>query len=342
MNPFYAFEQIAKEYRTGIVSFADFASPMNTGCFYITLSEQEIEREATQDPERWFQEVIKQLLRQPSPEEMGIFRSDDKALRLPSSEPGLPTSNWQVEGRTWENVFDPDLSLHAISWKRDLEMRTMFDSTPLGDAWIRGRSSFLMAWMLTCTMLQAAYNIDRNNIGKTAPDIKQFQIYGPGRNQLTHFGEYMYEQMTLIIVMYLRTFLADELLTLPGWAGFMEQGHENQAWIQSPQTWNNGALSKHQVQDWPGGIDRVTNLIKRCETSSSSQLNTDSQETGGLGSKKITPAGCIALMSSQLLVTPARPTMRTETLRALTLLTTTGPYPCQLNLPTFRKGSWSA
>eukprot|EP00972_Heterocapsa_arctica_P034688 5107035-Heterocapsa_arctica.AAC.1 len=67
-------------------------------------------------------------------------------------------------------------------------MRTMFDSTPLRDAWIRGRSSFIMAWMLTCTMLQAAYKIDRTNIGKTAPDIKELQIYGPGKNQLTKFG----------------------------------------------------------------------------------------------------------------------------------------------------------
>eukprot|EP00972_Heterocapsa_arctica_P002951 434651-Heterocapsa_arctica.AAC.1 len=109
-------------------------------------------------------------------------------------------SNWQVQAQTWDNVQDPDMSLHAIGWNKYLEMRTMFDSTPLRDAWIRNKSSFLMAWMLTCTMLQAAYNIDRCNIGKTAPDITYFQIIGPGKKQLTKFGGYMYEQMTLQIV----------------------------------------------------------------------------------------------------------------------------------------------
>eukprot|EP00972_Heterocapsa_arctica_P008336 1217897-Heterocapsa_arctica.AAC.1 len=78
-----------------------------------------------------------------------------------------------------------------------------------------------MAWMFTCAMLQASYNINRENLGKTAPDIKEFRIQSPGRKQLTKFGGDMYEQMTLNIAMYLRTFLTNELLILPGWAGFM-------------------------------------------------------------------------------------------------------------------------
>eukprot|EP00972_Heterocapsa_arctica_P110632 16289035-Heterocapsa_arctica.AAC.1 len=75
-----------------------------------------------------------------------------------------------------------------------------------------------MAWMLTCTMLRAAYNTHRDNLGKTALDIKEFQIQCSGRKQLSKFGGYMYEQMTLNIAMYLRTFLTNERLILPGWA----------------------------------------------------------------------------------------------------------------------------
>eukprot|EP00972_Heterocapsa_arctica_P114328 16441871-Heterocapsa_arctica.AAC.1 len=116
------------------------------------------------NPESWFQNVLGQLLRPPSPEEMGV-----------------------KEG-TCDNSSDPDISLHAVAWKRDLEMRTMFDSTPLRDAWIRGRSAFLMAWMLTCTMLRASYNIHRDNLCNNAPDIKEFQIQCPGRKQLTKVG----------------------------------------------------------------------------------------------------------------------------------------------------------
>eukprot|EP00972_Heterocapsa_arctica_P068389 10105797-Heterocapsa_arctica.AAC.1 len=60
--------------------------------------------------------------------------------------------------------------------------------------------------------------MNKVNIGETKPDIQNFRIPCPGRKQLTTFGGYMYEQMTLKIVMYLRTFLTNELLILPGWA----------------------------------------------------------------------------------------------------------------------------
>eukprot|EP00972_Heterocapsa_arctica_P071757 10598485-Heterocapsa_arctica.AAC.1 len=132
-----------------------------------------------------------------------------------------------------------------------------------------------MAWMLTCTMLQASYNINRENLGKIAPDIEYVRIQCPGRKQLTKLGGYMYEQMTLDIAMYLRTFLTNELLILPGWAGFMEQGHENQAWLYSPQSWVNGNLIHHQIQDWPGGIDRVILLLSRIEDSDLETMKTD-------------------------------------------------------------------
>eukprot|EP00972_Heterocapsa_arctica_P078994 11647646-Heterocapsa_arctica.AAC.1 len=98
---------------------------------------------------------------------------------------------------------------------------------------------------------------------------------GPGRNQLSKFGGYMYEQMTLKLVMYLRTFLTNEFLILPGWAGFMEQGHENQAWSHSPQSWYNGNLIHNQVQEWPGGCDRVFHLLSRIDASSFPSMNTD-------------------------------------------------------------------
>eukprot|EP00972_Heterocapsa_arctica_P048230 7112049-Heterocapsa_arctica.AAC.1 len=78
----------------------------------------------------------------------------------------------------------------------------------------------------------------------------------------------------------------------------MEQGHENQAWTQSPELWNNGGPPTHQIMNWPGGIDRVTNLIKGCEESRSSQMNTDTQVTIGRGPKKTTPARYIAILSS--------------------------------------------
>eukprot|EP00972_Heterocapsa_arctica_P028020 4121568-Heterocapsa_arctica.AAC.1 len=149
---------------------------------------------------------------------MGVFRPSVKESRFPTKDPRRPKSNWQVKDGTWENSSDPDVSLHAVGWERDLDMRTMFDCAPLRDAWVRGRSTFRMAWMLTCTMLQAAYNIYRDNLGTTAPDIKGFQIQCSGRKQLTTFGGYMYEQMTLKIAMYLRTFLTNELLNFPGWA----------------------------------------------------------------------------------------------------------------------------
>eukprot|EP00972_Heterocapsa_arctica_P068390 10105798-Heterocapsa_arctica.AAC.1 len=67
-------------------------------------------------------------------------------------------------------------------------------------------------------MLQASYNMNKVNIGETKPDIHTFRIPCPGRKQLTKLGGYMYEQMTLKLVMYLRTFLTNELLILPGWA----------------------------------------------------------------------------------------------------------------------------
>eukprot|EP00972_Heterocapsa_arctica_P045593 6728482-Heterocapsa_arctica.AAC.1 len=73
--------------------------------------------------------------------------------------------------------------------------------------------------------------------------------------------------MTLNIAMYLRTFLTDELLILPGWAGFMEQGHENQALLYSPQSWANGYSIHHQIQDWAGGTDILILLLSRIEGS---------------------------------------------------------------------------
>eukprot|EP00972_Heterocapsa_arctica_P077503 11432974-Heterocapsa_arctica.AAC.1 len=119
---------------------------------------------------------------------MGVFRESIKHSRLPNNDSRRPNSNWLIKEGTWENSSDPDISLHAVAWKRDLEMITMFDSTPLRDAWIRGRSTFLMAWMLTCAMLRASYKINRDNLGNTAPDIKDFRILCPGRKQLTKFG----------------------------------------------------------------------------------------------------------------------------------------------------------
>eukprot|EP00972_Heterocapsa_arctica_P030828 4535851-Heterocapsa_arctica.AAC.1 len=82
--------------------------------------------------------------------------------------------------------------------------------------------------------------------------------------------------MTLNIAMYVRTFLTNELLILPGWAGFMEQGHENQAWLHSPESWYNGNSIHHQIQEWPGGADRVLLLPSRIDESDLPSMKTDS------------------------------------------------------------------
>eukprot|EP00972_Heterocapsa_arctica_P089748 13237885-Heterocapsa_arctica.AAC.1 len=68
---------------------------------------------------------------------MGVFRESINNSRLPNKDARRPNSNWQVKEGTWDNSSDPDICLHAVAWKRDLETRTMFDSTPLRDAWIR-------------------------------------------------------------------------------------------------------------------------------------------------------------------------------------------------------------
>eukprot|EP00972_Heterocapsa_arctica_P030783 4530773-Heterocapsa_arctica.AAC.1 len=118
-----------------------------------------------------------------------------------------------------------------------------------------------MVRVLTCTMLQAAYKLDRDQVGKTAPDLKEFQIIGPGKKQLKMFGGYMYEQMTLQIAMYLRTFLINKILTLPGWAGFMEQGHGNQAWASQAMMWKPNSVPYHPFKDWVGGVDRIVAML---------------------------------------------------------------------------------
>eukprot|EP00972_Heterocapsa_arctica_P042908 6325871-Heterocapsa_arctica.AAC.1 len=55
----------------------------------------------------------------------------------------------------------------------------------------------------------------------------------------------------------------------------MEQGHENQAWLYSPQSWVNGNSIHHQIQDWPGGTDILILLLSRIEDSDLETMKTD-------------------------------------------------------------------
>eukprot|EP00972_Heterocapsa_arctica_P003845 572546-Heterocapsa_arctica.AAC.1 len=77
------------------------------------------------------------MWKEPTAEEMCIFGLATHG-RLPKPQTNTrEPSPWKVRDQTWDILDDPDLAIHAACWKRDLSVRTMFDSTPLRDAWIR-------------------------------------------------------------------------------------------------------------------------------------------------------------------------------------------------------------
>eukprot|EP00972_Heterocapsa_arctica_P004160 617736-Heterocapsa_arctica.AAC.1 len=55
----------------------------------------------------------------------------------------------------------------------------------------------------------------------------------------------------------------------------MEQGHENQAWLHSPESWFNGNSIQHQIPEWPGGTDRMLLLLSRIDESDLESMKTD-------------------------------------------------------------------